>query len=409
MQHPDEGTIHAWLDGALPPEEGRAIEEHAAGCAACAAAIAEARGLIAGSSRILAALDAVPGGVLPAAYAVDALGSERAMPARRQRWRSVPLRAAAAIVLVGSVSWLATRAHVQRDATPTSAVAMAPAEERAAALDTTVAPPSTAPAMDKSAPSRPSMAEAAPTARRFEVPRPKPAPTSAPSRREADNVVAQAAAPVTAAPTAQLPPAPMTARIAAGSAGAATALGRRDIDAAKVAMLDSDSVSTLRAANEQRLVASSSAKMQAPMAMSAPMNAPLMPGSVALRRLAGCYSLDLQPQSAADGVARGAASLLPARVELREERADSSDPAAMIARSAPTEPALSEAARARWKTLGEHAVELKIVDGARVVTATLAIAGDSVSGWVRASTSGKEGTVSPVRGHRVECAAPSER
>ena len=65
MQHLDEGTVHGWLDGALSPEEARRVEEHVAVCAECAAMVAEARGLIAASSRILGALDAVPGGVVP--------------------------------------------------------------------------------------------------------------------------------------------------------------------------------------------------------------------------------------------------------------------------------------------------------------------------------------------------------
>lgn len=65
MEHIDEGTIHAWLDGALPAGEGARIEAHVASCAECAAAVAEARGLIAASSRILSALDDVPGGVIP--------------------------------------------------------------------------------------------------------------------------------------------------------------------------------------------------------------------------------------------------------------------------------------------------------------------------------------------------------
>lgn len=65
MQHPDEGTIHAWLDGAVPDTEARAIEAHVTACGQCASAVAEARGLMAASSRILSALDEVPGGVVP--------------------------------------------------------------------------------------------------------------------------------------------------------------------------------------------------------------------------------------------------------------------------------------------------------------------------------------------------------
>lgn len=60
MQHLDEGTIHAWLDGALSADEAGRVEMHVAACETCSDAVAEARGLIAASSRILTALDDVP-------------------------------------------------------------------------------------------------------------------------------------------------------------------------------------------------------------------------------------------------------------------------------------------------------------------------------------------------------------
>src|SRR5919108_3175844 len=60
MRHLDEGTIHAWLEGALSAEDSTRTEAHVASCARCAEAVAEARGLIAASSRILTALDNVP-------------------------------------------------------------------------------------------------------------------------------------------------------------------------------------------------------------------------------------------------------------------------------------------------------------------------------------------------------------
>ena len=97
MQHPDEGTIHAWLDGELPPEEAVALEAHAAECTACAAAVAEARGYIAASSRIVSALDAVPGNVIPA------------MRAKRPWYASTQLRAAAAVIIVAGASLLVVR------------------------------------------------------------------------------------------------------------------------------------------------------------------------------------------------------------------------------------------------------------------------------------------------------------
>ena len=64
MQHLDEGTIHAWIDGELSPEQGDEITAHVAECPECAAMVAEARGLVAASTRILTALDDVPGVVI---------------------------------------------------------------------------------------------------------------------------------------------------------------------------------------------------------------------------------------------------------------------------------------------------------------------------------------------------------
>ena len=99
MQHLDEGTIHAWLDGELPLAEREAAEAHVAQCAACAAAVAEARGFIAASSRILTSLDAVPGGVLPRA---------RSARARRFTMSRAWMAVAAVLVLaIGTV--IATR------------------------------------------------------------------------------------------------------------------------------------------------------------------------------------------------------------------------------------------------------------------------------------------------------------
>jgi hypothetical protein len=98
MQHLDEGTIHAWLDGALDAEEAAGVEQHAAECARCAAAVAEARGLVAGASRILSALDQTPAGVVP-----QSLGRAAAPRRSGSLWhtlRLTPARAAAAAVVV---------------------------------------------------------------------------------------------------------------------------------------------------------------------------------------------------------------------------------------------------------------------------------------------------------------------
>lgn len=94
MQHLDDGTIHAWLDGALPADEAADVEQHARECADCAALVADARGVIAGVARIVSALDDVPAGVVPKA---------RPVAESRSLWRTLrvtPFRAAIAASLM---------------------------------------------------------------------------------------------------------------------------------------------------------------------------------------------------------------------------------------------------------------------------------------------------------------------
>jgi hypothetical protein len=95
MQHPDEGLIHTWLDGELSDEQAASFETHIAECADCSAKVAEARGLIAASSRIVTALDLVPAGVIPGAA-----------PKRRSWYQNTQLRAAAAVMIVAGASLL---------------------------------------------------------------------------------------------------------------------------------------------------------------------------------------------------------------------------------------------------------------------------------------------------------------
>ena len=89
MQHLDEGTIHSWLDGALSADESARVEAHVKECGQCAAAVAEARGFIAASSRILTALDNAPRGVIPAS-------------APRRRFDPIMWRVAASVLVVAA-------------------------------------------------------------------------------------------------------------------------------------------------------------------------------------------------------------------------------------------------------------------------------------------------------------------
>ena len=121
MKHLDEGTIHAWLDGAADDARSREIEAHVATCGECAERVAEARGLIAGASRILGALDDVPGGVLPAgSRAAPALTA----PRPRRRWIAAPWVTGIAAVLVAAVV-LRTGDEVRRSETAADITARA--------------------------------------------------------------------------------------------------------------------------------------------------------------------------------------------------------------------------------------------------------------------------------------------
>ena len=156
MKHLDEGTIHAWLDGELSPDESARVEAHASACADCAALVAESRGLIAASSRILSSLDGVPSGVVPGSTTgTDQLAVLRARRAAMARvwWRDRRFVAAASLVLVAGVSSVVWRS-TQQETVPARA-------------DTTmsvqVSPPAAAPAVGAVAtPSEPATREALP-------------------------------------------------------------------------------------------------------------------------------------------------------------------------------------------------------------------------------------------------------
>src|SRR5215472_16102504 len=111
MRHLDEGTIHAWLDGALDAEQEREAEAHAARCTECAVKVADARGMIAAASRILTALDDVPGGVLPQGSSAmpPVRSSIRATTRRLPPWT---IRIAASIVVVATGTFVVMRSGV---------------------------------------------------------------------------------------------------------------------------------------------------------------------------------------------------------------------------------------------------------------------------------------------------------
>ena len=109
MQHLDEGIIHAWLDGELQADEADKAAAHVSECSECRALVAEARGLIAASTRILTALDNVPAGVVPSGSSQSDEAAAVGGPTRRRWYDRTDLRAAAALLFVAGASLVAAR------------------------------------------------------------------------------------------------------------------------------------------------------------------------------------------------------------------------------------------------------------------------------------------------------------
>lgn len=109
--HPDEGTIHAWLDDALDADASAGVAEHVAGCASCEARVAEARGLIAGAARVVGLLDDQPAPLIKPADTPTA-GTDLSV------WRLLrvtPARASIAAMLVVAVGIALTRGQLGGD------------------------------------------------------------------------------------------------------------------------------------------------------------------------------------------------------------------------------------------------------------------------------------------------------
>ena len=167
-EHLDEGTIHAWLDGALPPDESARIESAVASCAECAALVAEARGLIAASSRILSSLDAVPAGVIPGTNTnVDQLAALRARQraSSRRWWQDRRIAIAASLVFVAGVSSLLLRSNGGESADSTRQFA-AESTKAAPVVEPAPAAPAagTSPVVAREAPARDAKVASAPLA-----------------------------------------------------------------------------------------------------------------------------------------------------------------------------------------------------------------------------------------------------
>lgn len=218
MQHLEEGTIHAWIDGELSAAESTTLEDHLASCAACREAVAVARGHVAAASRIVSALDEVPVGVVPKATESGVVHITRPRQAKApRRWASNVKFAAAAALLVAAIG---TWRVVQRTPAPVSEAAQMESDQ---APLPAVAPPNAERAADVVAtPIAPQANNASPT----------PAKPAAPSTRPlaADAAELQKKAPVQSAP-ATTP----------SGGGAAAALRESAVSSARPKLLRRDS------------------------------------------------------------------------------------------------------------------------------------------------------------------------
>ncbi|MDX2183527.1 MAG: hypothetical protein SFW08_06025 [Gemmatimonadaceae bacterium] len=141
MPHPDEGLIHAWLDGALPADEAARVEALVRDDPAWGAAAAEARGLIANASRVLASLDDVPRAVPQPVTSVTPMTPVRPLAAPRARrwvWQVSSIAAVLLVAVVARETW--------RQEPPPAAVTSAPAAIAAAPVTPPAVPPAAAPA-----------------------------------------------------------------------------------------------------------------------------------------------------------------------------------------------------------------------------------------------------------------------
>ena len=163
----------------------------------------------------------------------------------------------------------------------------------------------------------------------------------------------------------------------------------------------SKAVATGPTALERRAGAGSSVVLQSAPSMAAAgaSMARLMPGADATQRLAGCYTLELRATASQSERDESIARQLPRRVELLVERA--ALPAGvgdMLLTPAAGEPALAAGTQGTWQATARDAVRIRIGEGTRSVSATLTLAGASVSGI---ATAGDRKSI--VKGAKIVC------
>jgi hypothetical protein len=365
MQHPDEGTIHAWLDGALSDDEARAVEEHVSACTECAARAAEARGLVAGASRILGALDGVPAGVVPGT------GRRTRSASRTAWWRRPAVGMAAAMTIVAAGTTMVVTRDWQQ-APPSvleSADPIGSATDQIARVDTP-APASTV---------RP--AESRPSVEKLEAePALPPRPTAAaPPRAAGSAATRQAQEPPVAATderaatrmlvaTAQRAP-EVDSGQARGAAYAGKVAARTAAEGAPPAAPTPDSVARVEMPRLADVAAPGRSEARARE------STPSIAGGYSLMttaaQLAGCYALELRPSPDRVGLT------LPSVVQLATSARDAADAVAAPSVQGFNRslqpllvPPAMDSAQLGWRLAADDSVAVRLAANGRAVLVT---------------------------------------
>jgi anti-sigma factor RsiW len=188
MSHVDEGTLHAYIDGELPPAEAQGVAEHLAHCPVCRSRVEEERALIARADQVLA-LARPPERDLPAFRA-----GARQRPVRWWQPVRVPLGWAAMVVLALGIGIYVGRAGTGRVIAPALAPSPAPFASGTPAADSVRAPTQHVPPSPRAqaAPAAPAAPVAHPVRAVARAPR-QFAPSDTPARsltRARDDVAA---------------------------------------------------------------------------------------------------------------------------------------------------------------------------------------------------------------------------
>ena len=132
MSHVDEGTLHAYLDGELPPSERTSLEAHIAQCATCRALLADERALLERSIALLAS-------ARPAERPVPPFEQVRRAPRRRPWYRRTPVAWAASIVLAIGLGYCLRDTSYSFKSVPSASQPVGAADDRLVPQDTSAA------------------------------------------------------------------------------------------------------------------------------------------------------------------------------------------------------------------------------------------------------------------------------